>query len=376
VEVLPTWPITKILWLRTHEPEVFQKAAKYILVEDYILYRLTNQFVGDFSLYSSSYMIDIHRKCWWQEILDLVDISPQQLVELHESGVIIGSVGPDICAELGLDRDVDVVTGCMDQTAAMVGAGNIQDGVVTATIGAALVLCETVESFPEHKSDLMAVQCHAIPDRYFLLGWCACGGMSLKWLRDTFFSVERDQALRQKNEPYDALTEMAKEVPIGSQGLLFFPFMSGPGTLAVDPNLRGIFYGLELHHQRSHFVRAVMESLAFVLRENLEEISRLGTTYTEIRTLGGGARSDLWNQIIADVTGTKVATMICQEAASLGMAVLQAVATGLYEDLDSAVGAMVRTDRIYTPDIDSQRIYDKAYQRYLEVERGRFSKKQ
>ncbi len=374
VEVAPTWPITKILWMKRHEPQVFARASCYLLVEDYVLFRLTGAYRGEYSLYSSSYMLDVHGKRWWEGILGYVGVNREQLVELCEPGTEIGTVSPEVARELGLSPETRVVTGAMDQTAAMVGAGNLRAGVVSETTGAALVVCETLDRLPDRNPTSMAVQYHALPDKYFLIGWCASGGMTFKWLRDTIFTAEKEQAAREGSDAYDKLTAMAAGVPAGSQGLFFFPFMSGPGTLPVDPEVRGVAYGLELHHGREHLARAVMESLAFVVRQNVEEMERLGAGCTEVRSLGGGARSHLWNQIKADVMGRRVLTMRCPEAASLGTAVLQAAATGVYPDVETAAGRMVQQAAALDPIEKNRKSYERIYRRFIELERRHFGR--
>lgn len=367
VDIFPTWPITKILWLKKNEPAVYREVDKYLLVEDYILFRLSGQVRGEYSLYTSSYMLDIVRKDWWQEILDFVGVNREQLPELCEPGEIIGTVDPAVGQDLGLNPETLVVTGTMDQTAAMIGAGNITDGVVTETTGAALVMCETIDAYPTVPSSNLAVQYHAIPGKFFLIGWCPAGGMTLKWFRDNFYDGE--------GADYNSMTAAAANVPPGSQGLFFFPYMAGPGTLNIDPNLRGVFYGLELHHTRTHFVRAILEGIGFSLRENLQNIEEMGTSAKEILSLGGGARSALWNQIKADITGKRITTMKCSETAALGVAVLQACATATYPDVETAVEQMVRPAQVVDPIPENVALYEKAYQKYIQIEREQLGKR-
>ncbi len=375
IEIIPTWPVTKILWLRNNEPDVFSKARRYLLVEDYIIYRLTGLFKGEYALYSSSYMLDVVGKSWWSEILDFVGLRQEQLVDLCEPGEVVGPLLPSTAKELGLPQETKVVTGAMDQTAAMVGAGNIEAGVVTETTGSALVICQSLDTFPKSRDLRMAIQYHGIPDKYLIMGWCASGGMTLKWLRDTFFGPERDAALKANRSTYEPLTALAEGISPGSQGLLFFPYMAGTGTLDIDPEVRGVFYGLELHHKRAHFVRAVMESLAFVLRQNLELMAGLGMPCTDVRSLGGGANSRLWNQIKADTMKTTITTMKCPEAASLGVAILQAVALGVHPDVSTAVGRMVQVDEVFHPDPAGIAAHEAAYLRFREIEDKHFARK-
>jgi xylulokinase len=236
--------------------------------------------------------------------------------------------------------------------------------VVTETTGAALVVCETVGGPPQTASPYLAVQYHAVPDTYILIGWCNAGGMSLKWLRDGFF----------EGKNYDTLTELAAPIPPGSQGLLFYPYMSGAGTLDVDPDVRGVFYGLELHHGGAHFIRAIMEGLAYTLRQIVEQMEALGRSCREIRSLGGGANSDLWNQIKAAVTGRAIITMSCPEAASLGTAILQACATQTYPDIETAAKRMVQVSSTVVPDSNQKELYEAAYQRFRSIGGRYFSR--
>jgi xylulokinase len=372
-DLVATWPITKILWLKKNQPGIYRQAAKYLLVEDYVLYRLTGLFCGDYSLYSSSYMVDIVKKEWWREILDYVGVSAEQLVDLGESGRIIGGLEPSACDQTGLVKGTKVVSGAMDQIAAMLGAGNTQSGIVTETTGAALAVCGTIDRFPPKTAKrTVAVQYHAIEDKYVLIGWCPTGGMAFKWLRDAFFTDENKAASCAGLDIYDYMTNQASGVAAGCQGLIFLPYLAGPGTGDVRPDAKGVFYGLELHHGRAHFARAVMESIGFVLRSNIAEMQRLGLDCTEIRSLGGGAKSRLWNQIKADVLGKCLVTMKCPEAASLGMAILQAVATGVYPSLRQAAENMVQTASVIEPNQNYTQTYEQVYRRFVELNRKCF----
>lgn len=365
-DMIATWPVTKALWLKKHKPQLFREISTYLMVEDYIIYRLTGSFVGEYSLYSTTAMLDINAKDYWMELLDYIGIERGQLVELRESGETVGKILPDVADEVGLSRETIVTTGAMDQTAGMVGAGNIEEGIVTETTGSALAICKTMEKLTYDRGRSIAVQCHAVPGKYLATGWCAAGGLSLKWLRDTFFTHE----IRENGErdPYEVMTAMAEQVPIGSQGLIFFPFMSGPGTLPVDPEARGCFYGIELHHKKPHFVRAVLESVAYVLRENIERMEALGGKNVEVRAMGGGAKSRLWNQIKADVTGIPVVTMRCSETASLGVAILSSVALGMYPSIEQACKHMIEQVDRYSPNTSNHEAYEQGYTRYCEIE--------
>lgn len=355
----PSWPASKMLWLKRHEPELFEKTDRFVLVEDYVNYRLTGNFVGDYALYSSSYLLDIESLTWVSPVLDYLGVPADRLVELTHSGEVIGSVAPEVAKELGIPENTKVVSGAMDLAAALVGAGNIEPGQVTEITGAAEIMCNTLPAVPRQRLETIAVQHHARKQMFLSIGWCPAGGMSLRWFRDTFYP----------GTSYDELTALATDKAPGAEGLIFFPYQSGPGTLDLPQSVRGGWYGLELNHSSGHFVRAIMESLAYVLRQNLEAMQSEGTTYQEIRSIGGGASSAVWNQIKANVTGKRVATMECPEAASLGMAVLCATALGVHESLPAAVSAMVRRTDSLEPDPTAVEIYQEQYDRYVSLGR-------
>lgn len=356
-EVLPTWPATKILWLRKSEPQVFQKTHKFLLVEDFILLKLTGEYRGEYSLYSSSYLLDIVKKRWQDEILDFIGISDSQLVDLGESGEIVGRVRPSVSEDLGVPSDTQVVSGALDLVAALVGAGNIKEGLTTETTGGALAVCTTLEEFPKSPHPLLPVHYHAAVDKYLSLGWCPTAGMSLKWLRNVVFGGI---------ESFESMDALAAEVPAGAQSLLFFPYMSGPGTLPVGEKIRGVFYGLELHHNRAHLVRAVLEAIAYAVREIVEMAASTGDENV-LFSVGGGATSSVWNQIKADVTQREVRTLRNQEAASVGTAILQAVALGHNSCLEEAVRNMVQDADHYEPDMSKSNNYDQLYQKYMSI---------
>lgn len=350
IELSASWPLSKMLWLSRHEPRTVERAQKLLLVEDYILFKLTGEHVGEYSLYTTSYMLDIRGKRWWTRALEAAGIRPEFLPRLVEPGTAVGRLRRAAAEATGLSPHCLAVAGAMDQTAAMVGAGSVRPGIATETTGAALVVSGTLSGYPREPLRTLALQYHAKPDGYLVTGWTSAGGMSLKWMKDVLFPELRDAAIGAGHDPYDALTRAAAAVPPGSDGLTFLPFMGGPGTLRIDPALRGGFNGLVLAHTRGHLVRAVLEGLALVVDLLLGEMEETGTRYGEIRSLGGGAKSDLWCEIKANVTGRPVRRMVCPEAAALGTAMLQAVAAGDFASLSEAADDMVESARLFEPD--------------------------
>jgi xylulokinase len=366
-DALPTWPACKILWLRRREPSTFRRAKRYCLLEDYLIYRLTGRYVGEFSLFSSSLLLDVRRKIWWQGMLDFLEISAEMLPRLMESGQAIGTVSGEAAEDIGLTTATQVVTGALDQAAGMLGASNVKPGIVTETTGTALAVCTTVERPILGVEEQIPCHCHALHDKYYLLLCGQTAGIVLKWFRDQFCQAELKIAQAAGRDAYDVMTAEAKDLPPGADGLIMLPHLAGAACPEFDLSARGVFFGMTLHHTRAHFVRAIMESVAFMLRRNLDSLEHLGLQVEEIRSLGGGAKSPLWNQIKADVLQKPVLTMTCPEAALLGAAILAGVGIGLFGSVEQACEQMASVQRRVDPNPCQGQVYDRLYRLYIDL---------
>ncbi|NUQ65769.1 MAG: hypothetical protein HUU20_25145 [Pirellulales bacterium] len=358
-EMIPTWSATRILWLRRHEPAVFQQAYKYLMVEDYLIYRLTGRFATDRALSASTLYYDLTTGCWWPEMLQYLGISEEQLPELKDSGEVAGEVSESAARETGLRPGTLVTTAPIDQVAGAVGAGNLEPGVITETTGAALAICATLGEPLYDPLRRVGLYGHAVRGRFVLLPWIPTAGMVLRWFRDELGG----------GNDYDQLVEQAQAIPEGAEGLIVLPHLSGAGSPEPDPRVKGVFWGVTLGHRRGHFVRAILESIAYVLRSNLTLLEELGMQIREVRSLGGAARSDLWLQIKADVCRKDLLVMACDEAASLGVAMIASVAAGIHRDLAAASNAMVDVHKRVPFDPDAAERYDAAYVRYADLYR-------
>jgi sugar (pentulose or hexulose) kinase len=356
-EIIPTWPACKIIWLRRHEPDVFAQAQKYLLVEDYLLFRLSGHYATEGGVCTSTGYFDIRTGRWWREMLDHIGLRVEQLPELLRSGEVVGPVAEGAAAETGLSSRTLVVTGAMDQIAGAVGAGNIVPGIVSETTGTALVLAATVNEPTYDPQNRLPCYYHAVPGRYLLLPYCQTAGMTFRWFRDQFG----------QGQSYDQLTALAAGVPPGSEGLVMLPHLTGSTSPHFDPRAKGVFYGIVLGHTRAHFVRAILESVAFMLRENVELLVELGVDVGELVSLGGGARSKLWLQIKADVTELPLRAAQCEEAASLGVAMLAGVGIGLFRDVEDACRQLTQTGDRMDPNSEHHLLYENAYRRYLRL---------
>lgn len=340
-EITATWPACKLLWLKKNEPALFEKCAKIFLLEDFLLYKLTGEFVTEKTLQSSSLYLDIKNGVWWKEMLEFIGVGEEKLPRLLNSGEVVGVYDGAL-----------VVSGVMDQIAGSIGAGVIDNTVVSEMTGTTMAIVVPTDKFPEYVEG-SKVPCHVNYDgNYCLLTWTPTAGIALKWFKQNFC----------ENLSFKQLDEIAEKVSPGCDGLTFMPYLCGSIIPKYNPNARGAFLGFTMEHGREHAVRAILESVAFMLRENLEY---LDVNCDEIRSMGGGAQSPLWCQIKADVTGKRIITLESAESACLGSAIIAGVGAGVFESVKSACGKLIKTNKEYIP---SGADYSEAFKRYLEYE--------
>ena len=340
-EITATWPACKLLWVKRNEPEVWSKVKKVFLLEDWILFKMTGKFVSEKTLQSSTIYFDIHSGDWWDEMLDFIGVSKDMLPSLHSSAELVGEY-----------EGAKVVTGAIDQIAGAIGAGVVKKGTVSVMTGTTMVIFMPSDNVPAY-DPASIVPCHYnYDDKYCLLSWTPTAGMALKWFKNALC----------ENFSFRELDELAEAVPAGSDGVTFLPYLCGSTMPKYNPAARGSFTGLTTEHHRGHFVRSVMESVACMLKSNLDY---LGLDVDEIRAMGGGANSPLWCQMKADMTGKKLVTLKNKETACLGSAILAGVGIGLFESAEKAVEKL-ELDRTFKPKgVD----YSECYERYLSYDK-------
>jgi D-xylulose kinase len=366
VKLVPTWPASKILWLKRHEPEVFAKTAKFLLIEDYFLHRLTGEYVCEGSLVTSTCYWDFRTRRWWQEMLSELGISEDQLPEYKESGEPVGKLRPEVAAELGLDPQTVACTGALDQACGAIGVGNIKPGIFSENTGAALAICATVNQPILDPGDQMPCHYHGLPGLYMLHTFTS-GGIVMRWFRDEFAGIELQTAKATGMDAYDLMGMEAANVTPGCEGLVMLPHLQGAMAPEANPKASGVFYGFTLRHGRNHFTRAIMESVGFIVRRNIEVIEGLGVPVNEVRALGGGARSRIWKQMEADIIGRPVLTTANEEAATLGAAILAGKAVGLYSGVEEAAGRMIQVKERFEPNPDNRAVYDESFRTYVKL---------
>jgi xylulokinase len=363
-DINPIWPITKFRWMAKNEPDKLCKTAKFLLPEEYLLYRLCGRFVAEQTEWSSSLVLDIRSKKWSDEMLEFAGISAAQLPEICAPGTLLGKITAACAQETGLSGTTSVVAGAIDQVAAAIAAGNITPGVVTESTGSVLALLATVSQPVLDGDARIPCHIHALPDTYCLLPWNPSGGLVLKWFKDNFISLKASSAAE---DDYAQITQEAGRIAPGCNGLILLPHLQGALFPEYNDAARGVFFGMTLAHKQAHFVRAIMEAIGFMIRRDLEGLDRLGAGAQEIRVLGGGARSRLWAQMKADICKVRVVVPAESEAAALGAAILASVGSSVYPDIPSAVRAMSKIKDSIEPNPGNAEVYDAAFRLYVSL---------
>lgn len=364
--MLPAWPAAKILWLARHERPTFEQVARFLLIEDYFLWRLTGEYVSEGSLLTSTCYWDFRTKLWWPEMLDALGIDESRLPAIVEPGTAVGALLPQVARELGLPSATIACTGALDQACGAIGVGTVGPGRFSENTGAAVALCATLDAARLDPSQRMPCHYHGVPDTYMFHTFTS-GGVVLRWFRDHFAEAERSVAASMGLDAYDLLAQEAGTIAAGAEGLVVIPHLQGAMAPESNANARGAVVGLSLRHGRAHMTRAILESIAFVVRRNIEVLEDLDVAVPEIRALGGGARSPLWKQIEADVTQRPVLTTRQPDAATLGAAILAGVGLGRYASAQEAAESMVQIDATFEPRPELAGLYDEAYGIYQQT---------
>jgi xylulokinase len=361
--VLPGFTAPKVVWVREHEPQVYAKTARILLPKDYVRFCLTGEFFSEVSDASGTSLFDVGRRTWSEEMLAALDIPRRWLPEVTESPVVSARVNSYAAHETGLPAGTPVVGGGGDQAAQAVGTGIVHEGVVSVTLGTSGVVFAASDSYRVEPEGKLHAFCHAVPGQWHLMGVMLSAAGSFRWYRDTLAEVEKQQAAAAGADAYDLLTAAAAAVPAGCEGLIFLPYLTGERTPHPDPNARGVLFGLTLRHGRPHLTRAVLEGVSYGLLDSLELMRGLGLTIEQVRVSGGGARSSLWRQILADAFDTEIVTVNVTEGAAYGAALLAGVGAGVWADVAEAARRSVAVTGRLSPGPDAA-VYADFYPRY------------
>jgi xylulokinase len=346
----------KLLWVRDHEPELYARIAHVLLPKDHVRLRLTGELAVDKADGAGTLLFDVAARDWSPEVLGALDIEASWLPRTFEGPEVTGQLTAAAAEATGLVPDTPVVAGGGDQAANAVGVGAVDPGTMALSLGTSGVVFAPTDAPRIAAGGRAHAFCHAVPDRWHLMGVMLSAAGSLRWYRDVLAP----------DQDFGTLTEEAATAPVGAGDLWFLPYLTGERTPHSDPHIRGAFLGLDVRHTRTHLTRAVMEGVAFGLRDGLELMLATGVPAPEqIRASGGGVRSPLWRQILADVLGAEIATVTTAEGAAFGAGLLAAVGAGWYDDVQEAVEAVVTVTPAATPGPDHQRYRElhAAYQR-------------
>ena len=353
----------KVLWVRENEPDIHRRARHVLLPKDYVRYRLTGTLAMDVADGSGTLLMDVGRRAWSDELLELLDIPREWLPKLHESHEVVAEVSVEGSSATGLHAGIPVVAGAGDQAAQSIGTGIAGEGIVSVTVGTSGVVFAATSSYTFDPTGELHAYCHAVPDTWHLMGVTLSAGGSLRWFRDALCQLEKAEAARTGRDVYDIITELAATAPVGSDGLLFLPYLTGERTPHADPDARGVFFGLSLRHTKAHMARAVLEGVTFSLRECLDLLCELGQSCARVRVSGGGSRSAFWRQMMADVFGTEIVEVNVTQGAAYGAALLAGVGTGVYANAEQACERTIRETGSTKPGPHAGSYAD-AYERY------------
>ncbi len=334
--VLTGFTAPKIIWVRDHEPEAYRRIAHVLLPKDYARYKLTGEFFSEVSDSSGTSLFDVGQRRWSDEMLNALDLPRQWMPEVTESPVVSARVSAEAAQITGLLQGTPVVGGGGDQAAQAVGTGIISEGIVSVTVGTSGVVFAASDTYRVEPQGRLHAFCHAVPGMWHLMGVMLSAGGSLRWYRDAFGQTEKAIAESSGRDVYEILTESAAGAPPGCEGLVFLPYLTGERAPYPDPDARGVFFGLTVRHGKPHLTRAVLEGVSYGLRDSVELMRELGISMNQVRASGGGARSALWRQILADVFDTEIVTVNVTEGAAYGAALLAGVGAGVYADVSDA----------------------------------------
>ncbi len=362
--VLPGFTAPKIMWVKKNEPHIFRRTEHILLPKDYIRYCLTNEFATDVSDASGTSLLDVNKRRWSDTVLSKLDIPRVWMPDVFESVEITGALTSNAAELTGLKAGTPVIAGAGDQAAGGVGTGTIKNGIVSVVLGTSGVVFAHTDKLTIEPEGRLHAFCHASPGTWHVMGVTLSAAGSFRWFRDTFCEQEIEESVKLKTDVYEHLTQKAAEVPVGSEGLIFLPYLTGERTPYPDPDAKGTFTGITVRHNKNHFIRAVLEGVAYSLKDCLELNRNIGLQTTEIRISGGGARSNLWKQILADIFNVELVTLNSTEGAPYGAALLAATGTGRFNTIEEACNKCIKKVSVTGPVKENAAVYREFYEIY------------
>src|SRR5690348_3421427 len=364
---LTNFTAIKLLWIRETEPRNWEKVRHVLLPKDFVRLRLTGEFATDAADASGTLLLDVARRRWSEEMSQAAQVPMEWLPHVFESPEICGHVSREGAEATGLKEGTPVVAGAGDQAAGAVGMGIVRAGVVSATIGTSGVVFAATDRPAMDPQGRLHTFCHAVPGRWHVMGVTQAAGLSLRWYRDHFGAASPSVQKKDGRDPYDVFAEEAGTAPAASEGAFWVPYLMGERTPHLDPKARAALIGLTASHTRAHVIRAIMEGVAFSLKDTFSIFDEMNIPVTSIRLGGGGARSPLWRQIQADVYGREVEIVAAEEGAAYGAAILAGVGAGAWSTVEQACDGVVRVAKRIQPNAKDSATMQRAYTTYRKI---------
>jgi xylulokinase len=361
---MTSFTLTKLLWVRQHEPRIYDRIRHLLLPKDYVRLRLTGEYVGEVSDMSGTLMLDQRKRDWSKTILSMFQIDPAILPPVVESHEVTGRLTSAAARQLGLKAGAIVVGGGGDQPIGAVGNGVVRDGLVSATMGTSGVVYTHSGEYRVDPQSRINTFCSCVAGQWCMFGCVLAAGGSFQWLRNTLGAAEMAQAKRRKVDPYELLTAEAAQAPAGCEGVFWLPYLTGERTPHPDPNARAGWIGLHSRTTRKELIRAVLEGATFAMGDVVDLLRARGVNVRQARLSGGGARSAFWRQLQADVYGCACATINSEEGPAYGASLLAAVGAGEYRDIQQACGAAVKVVRTIRPNPKAKALYRRLHEQY------------
>lgn len=365
--VLTGFTASKIRWVMKNEPDIFEKCRYILLPKDYVRLMLTGELATEVSDASGMQLLDVPNRKWSKTMLDALNISEDMLGKVYESPEITGEITQKVADITGLKKGTIVVGGAGDNAAASVGTGVVEDGKAFTTIGTSGVVYAHTSKVTIDPKGRVHTFCCAVPNCWHVMGVTQGAGLSLKWFRDNFCTSEKETAKLMGVDEYYLMDKEAEKIPVGADRLLYLPYLMGERTPHLDPNARGMFFGLSAIHGKSHMLRAVLEGVAYSLRDCVEVFREMNINVNDMMACGGGGTSPLWRQMLADLYACDVKTVASKEGPALGVGILALTGSGVYSSVQEACANVIKTDKVQAPINDNIPKYEKYYQLYREI---------
>ena len=357
----------KILWVRKNEPLVYARARHILLPKDYLRYKLCGVFATEVSDASGMNLLDVPGRCWSEDVLRELDIDPGLMPSMHESYEVTGYITHEAAKLTGLKAGTPVVGGAGDNAAAAIGTGIVETGKAFVTVGTSGVIFAHSDAVTIDPGGRVHTFCSAVPGAWTVMSCSLSAGGSLQWYRNNFCDTEMKAAEEAGKDVYEILDQQAELVPIGANRLLFLPYLMGERSPILDPDARGVFFGLSGMHKRSDVLRAILEGVVYSLRDSLNVLREMNVPFSQMTATGGGGRSPLWRQMMADVFDCPIATTDSKEGPALGVAILAGVGVGLYNSIPAACASIINTKSLQLPDKSRHEQYEPYFWLYREV---------